>query len=118
MVLNIQHDAGPVGTKVLTVSAPVVIPPSATQDGSESGTFSLQIEPSSVTPASYEWIYEVPQTAGRHPTGEIFDDKTKANPKVLSAQWFAPTNSDDRLVDVETCSYKIKCNIVVGRSDL
>lgn len=114
VILNIQHDTGPVGSKVLTVSALKVIPPSETQDGSESGTFSIQFEPSSVTPASYEWIYQVPQTAGRHPTGEIFDDKTKVAPKVSVAQWFAPTNSDDRNVDTKNCSYQIKCRITLG----
>lgn len=113
VVLNINHDSGPIGSKTLTVFSAVITPPVDTQDGSQSSAFSIAIEPSSVTPDSYEWVYTTPSGAGRAPTGDIFDDKTKADPKVGAAQWFAPTNSDNRNTDGPVCKYKIKCKIMI-----
>jgi hypothetical protein len=98
----------------LTVMKSSISVPAATQDGSPSDFFNIEIEPKDLTPDSYEWIYVIPSGAGRAPTGDIFDDKTKKKPKVTSAMWFAPTNNEDRLKDGPTCTYKIKCKIKFG----
>lgn len=76
-----------------------ITPPADTQDGSQSGNFTIGItskDPDSISDnatISYSWNYSVPDQASRTPTSDIFDNNSSDTPKVTTAQWFSTTGS-------------------------
>jgi len=119
-----------VGSKTLTASANgvshsvtvtiveiTIKPPADTQDGSASGQFKIEVNPSTTTIDSYEWSYSTPAGAARVPTSDIFDSKTSSTPKVTKAQWFATTGSAYRKEskgDDPSCKYTIGCKVTIN----
>ena len=90
--------------------------PDSTQDGA-SASFEIEIEPEDLdlTP-TYEWSYTTPGGAGNLPDGDIFDDKTKIDPEVSNAWWFA--SPDSKSSAAIECNYTIEVEIDFGDSQI
>ena len=90
-----------------------VVPVSESIDGSNSGSFSVTVEPTGLNVNSYQWVGQAPEGSGNNPQVN-FANPNKSSSCVNNPHWFS--FPDNRLASItgSGCNYTVNCIVNIG----